>query len=479
MGIQGYTTVGSPLGPNSTNDTYATHEDAFGKGGYRAITTGGSGSVAADSDINDVIPWRRRAVGMLVYDTRTATYYRLLTLGAEPPGFGYGGQSTWEVEDFGGDGSVTRVGMTVPGGLSVTPLEITGEGTFAITLNGLNGIVKSDGANLTNATVSNNGTTADVAAGAHTQNFSTITGLGSGGKLLGHTAAGSGAAQLITIGTGLTLDGNQLKSLDAGGTVTAVAAGPTGVLTSNTNDSGQTYLITHDASGVLPSSSGTKAIGAGTTVPQITVNGTGHVTVLEGFTPSFLPLAGGTITGDVVLEGANTDLTVGGDLLVSGNLTVNGNQTVVNTTVLEVADKDIVLASGSTTNAASNGGGIILKGEGDKTLTYSQANDAWQSNIDFGVSAGRQFEVGGVMVLSGTSLGSGVTGSSLTSVGTIGTGVWQGSSVGLAYGGTGADLSGFATGTIFKKGSGGALVAAVLDQDYLNQNSTIDGGTYA
>ncbi len=39
--------------------------------------------------------------------------------------------------------------------------------------------------------------------------------------------------------------------------------------------------------------------------------------------------------------------------------------------------------------------------------------------------------------LSGTTLNSTVVNSSLTSVGTIGTGVWQGSAVGIAYGGTG------------------------------------------
>lgn len=478
MGIQGYTTVGSPLGPNSTNDTYATHEDAYGKGGYRAITTGGSGAVADPSDINDVLPWRRRAVGMLVYDTRTTTYYRLTTLGPEPQGFGYGGTSAWEVEDFGGDGSVTSVRMVVPGGLAVTPDEITGDGTFTITLDGLNGIVKSNGAALTNATVSNNGTAADVAAGQHTQGYGSITGFGSGGKLLGHTATGSGVAQLITIGEGLTLDGTELKSLDAGGTVTGVSAGPAGVLTSNTNDLGQTYLITHDASGVLPGTSGTKAIGAGTTVPQITVNGTGHVTVLEGFTPSFLPLAGGTVTGTLTLDGIGSNLNVGGDLVISGDLTVNGEQTIVNSTVLAVADKDIVLASGSTTDAASNGGGIILKGAGDKTLTYSNANDAWQSNIDFGVAAGRRFEIGGVLVLDADELGSGVTSSNLQSVGTLASGTWQATSIGLAYGGTGADLSSAATGSLFKKGSGGGLEVALLDTDYLNENSPIDGGTY-
>jgi trimeric autotransporter adhesin len=40
-------------------------------------------------------------------------------------------------------------------------------------------------------------------------------------------------------------------------------------------------------------------------------------------------------------------------------------------------------------------------------------------------------------VLDATSLGSGVTSSSLTSVGTIATGVWNGTAIGTAYGGTG------------------------------------------
>jgi hypothetical protein len=48
------------------------------------------------------------------------------------------------------------------------------------------------------------------------------------------------------------------------------------------------------------------------------------------------------------------------------------------------------------------------------------------------------------LVLNSTSLGSGVTGSSLTSVGTIGVGVWQGTAVAIAYGGTGATDAGTA-----------------------------------
>lgn len=67
--------------------------------------------------------------------------------------------------------------------------------------------------------------------------------------------------------------------------------------------------------------------------------------------------------------------------------------------------------------------------------------------------------------------------STITTVGTIGTGSWQGSLIGLAYGGTGANLSGASDGSIFKK-SGSALVAATAGTDYLNDSSTINGGTF-
>lgn len=47
------------------------------------------------------------------------------------------------------------------------------------------------------------------------------------------------------------------------------------------------------------------------------------------------------------------------------------------------------------------------------------------------------YKVGDTEVLNGTTLGANVVTSSLTQVGTIATGVWQGTDVGIAYGGTG------------------------------------------
>lgn len=69
-----------------------------------------------------------------------------------------------------------------------------------------------------------------------------------------------------------------------------------------------------------------------------------------------------------------------GTLTVGGDLVVEGATTTLNTANLLVEDKNIVLANGSSTDAAADGGGITLKGATDKTLTWSDVNDAWTSS---------------------------------------------------------------------------------------------------
>ena len=62
----------------------------------------------------------------------------------------------------------------------------------------------------------------------------------------------------------------------------------------------------------------------------------------------------------------------------------------------------------------------------------------------------------------------------ITTLGTISTGVWNGTAIGVAYGGLG--LTAAVTGLL--KGNGTAYSAAVAGTDYLDPNSTIDGGTF-
>jgi hypothetical protein len=130
-------------------------------------------------------------------------------------------------------------------------------------------------------------------------------------------------------------------------------------------------------------------------------------------------------------------------LTLSGDLTVNGTTTTINSTTITVDDKNIELGSVTTpTDVTADGGGITLKGTTDKTLTWVDATDAWTSSEDFNLLTGKAYEIDGTSVLNATTLGSAVTGSSLTSVGTIGTGTWQGTAVAGAYGGTGVANTG-------------------------------------
>lgn len=144
---------------------------------------------------------------------------------------------------------------------------------------------------------------------------------------------------------------------------------------------------------------------------------------------------------DLVKAGArlNADtITFGNNVVVSGNFTVNGTTTTIDTTTLVVEDKNIEMGVVATpTDITANGGGITLKGTTDKTINWLDATDSWTSSENLDLASGKSYRINNVAVLSSTTLGSGVTGSSLTSVGTIGTGTWQGTAVGVLYGGTG------------------------------------------
>lgn len=170
-----------------------------------------------------------------------------------------------------------------------------------------------------------------------------------------------------------------------------------------------------------------------------------------------------TFTGTVDLSGAtvNGNTTFQNNLTVVGDLTVNGTTTTVNSTTVTVDDKNIELGStASPTDAGADGGGITLKGATDKTIRWLDATDSWTFNQAVELEAGLSFRIDGTVVLSKTSLGSGVTGSSLTSLGTIGTGVWQGTTIGTGYGGTGQ--TSYTDGQLLIGNSSGGLTKATL-----------------
>ena len=133
------------------------------------------------------------------------------------------------------------------------------------------------------------------------------------------------------------------------------------------------------------------------------------------------------------------NVTISNNLTVTGDLIVNGNTTTLNTSTLVVEDKNIVLANvESPTDITANGAGITILGATEKTLSWIDATDAWTSTEHLDLAAGKVFKIGTSEVLSNTTLASSVVTSSLTSLGTITVGTWNGTTIGLLYGGTGA-----------------------------------------
>ena len=91
------------------------------------------------------------------------------------------------------------------------------------------------------------------------------------------------------------------------------------------------------------------------------------------------------------------DVRVGGALTVVGDLTVNGTTSFVQSTVVQVTDKNIELGFSSTgghADATADNGGIILKGTTDKEFLYDQAREAWESNLKFIPNADGTLDIG-------------------------------------------------------------------------------------
>jgi hypothetical protein len=94
------------------------------------------------------------------------------------------------------------------------------------------------------------------------------------------------------------------------------------------------------------------------------------------------------------------------------NLTVNGTQTIINTNVLDVADKNIGIASTATklSDAALDGAGITIYGsDSDKTLTWDNNNSrmAFSTNLYAPVYYGDGSQLTGVSAGLGTEASSG------------------------------------------------------------------------
>lgn len=185
-----------------------------------------------------------------------------------------------------------------------------------------------------------------------------------------------------------------------------------------------------------------------------------------------------TYTGTLDFSGATVNsFTCAQNLVITGNLTVNGTTTTISSSTIDVADKNIELGKVTTpTDTTADGGGLTLKGATDKTFNWVDATDAWTSSEHIDIANGKAYYINGTSVLDGTTLGANIVSSSLTSLGTIGTGVWEGTDVAVAHGGTGASTASDALTNLGFSTYGKTLID---DADAAAARTTLGLGTMA
>ncbi len=264
-----------------------------------------------------------------------------------------------------------------------------------------------------------------------------------------------------------------LRQMTRGNFVAGVSGSPGGSDTqiqyNNAGSFGGDSGFTTDGAGALSVNAGSITMTGGSV---ITLDTTGTIDAPDA-TINVLATVGAGGAANINLGGANATLEV-------ANLTVDGTLTYVDTTNLRIEDKLIDLNSTSAgLGVASNaGGGLnLLSSTPANTILFTALSDggAMSSSSGLDVASGKVYSVAGTTVLTATTLGSGVVNSSLTSVGTISTGVWNGTVIAPTYGGTGQDFSG-SSGAISV--SAGTFSAGTLgvDNGGTGATSLTDGG---
>lgn len=141
----------------------------------------------------------------------------------------------------------------------------------------------------------------------------------------------------------------------------------------------------------------------------LTGDATGSGTITNLGDVSFATTLAGTFAGDK---------TFSNNVVVSGNLTVSGTTTSVNSNEVNIGDNVIVLNSDEAGTPSQNGGLEIERGtETNASILWDEGNDYWVSGL-----AGAEERI---------VVGAGNT--SITTLGTIGTGTWQGTAIAHDY----------------------------------------------
>jgi hypothetical protein len=149
-----------------------------------------------------------------------------------------------------------------------------------------------------------------------------------------------------------------------------------------------------------------------------------------------------------------------GSLRIKGDLYVDGTTTTINSTSVEILDSQIGVASSISLNSVLDGAGIGIGSTSiRKTLIWNNSSSSLKSSENFDLLSGKSYKIDGVDVITSTSLGSNISTSYLTSVGTLNN--LSVSGVTTSTGGFSGNLTGEVTGTSFASSPSGINVSGI------------------
>ena len=240
----------------------------------------------------------------------------------------------------------------------------------------------------------------------------------------------AGSSNITTLGT---VTNGDVQAILPSGTISGssqVQAGSiTGDIALGTQTSGNYVATLGSGTGVTIGSN----TGEGST-PTIAVNyGSSANTAVQGNTTLSFAGTSNEISidgGDSITLGSGGTVTIGladsiaGDrtfsnnVTITGNLTVNGTTTTVNSNTVNIGDNVLVLNSDEAGTPSQNGGIEIERGSStNSALLWDESNDYWVAGL-----AGSEERI---------VIGAGNT--SITTLGTITTGTWNGTAIADSY----------------------------------------------
>lgn len=121
-----------------------------------------------------------------------------------------------------------------------------------------------------------------------------------------------------------------------------------------------------------------------------------------------------------------TTLDVNGDATIRGNLIVTGTTTTISSSELAIKDATIELGvvelPDVATDSTADGGGILLHGDTNKTITWVNSTDSWTSSEHINIPSNKSYKLNGTSVIysnTGTLTTSIVSAPNLTQVGAL------------------------------------------------------------